>query len=235
MKKNVKFNIGLEVFPLFVREKINYLRRDMEEFAKYGYTVEQADALDARVNSFEAFPTDPEFEGDVMISTENKNAMSHELLQKIRSVMMRVQDRYGKQSAYYKKFEASALSNVSDDKLVNTARRVARVATMYLTELQEKGLTQVHIDELATMADDFAELKELQKDAVADREIGTTLRVNTVNALYVEISKLCEIGKGIWKETNEAKYNDYIIYDTPSAKPEEKVSTGEEESNPDPL
>lgn len=157
-----------------------------------------------------------------------------DLVQKIRSVMMRVQDRFGKQSAYYKKFDASALSNVTDDKLLNTSRRVARVATMYLSELQEKGLTQTHIDELVTMANDFAELKELQKDAVADREIGTTLRISTVNALYADISKVCETGKGIWRETNEAKYNDYIIYDTPSAKPEEEVSTAEEESKPDP-
>jgi ribosomal protein L14 len=163
----------LEVFPLFVREKINFLKRDMEKFAGFGYSQEKADELDVRIGSYEAFPTDQEFEGDVMIATEKKNVMSEDVTQKIRAVMMRVQERFGRQSAYYKKFDASALSNVTDGKLVNSSRRVARVAKMYLSELQEKGLTQEHIDELFTMADDFAELKELQKDTVADREIGT--------------------------------------------------------------
>lgn len=47
----------------------------MEKFAEFGYTQEKADALDGRISSFEAFPTDQEFEGDVMIATENKNVM----------------------------------------------------------------------------------------------------------------------------------------------------------------
>lgn len=230
MKKNVKTNIGLNVFPIFGHEKVSFLKRDIEEFAKYGYTIEKADDLDDRISSFENFPTDREFEGDVMIATEKKNALTIETILKIRSVMLRVQDKYGKQSAYYKKFGASALSNLKDEMLLITIRRVARVGGMYLNELQEKGLTQEHIDELIVMANDFEALIALQSDAIADREIGTMIRTNTVNELYAELSKICESGKGIWKESNEAKYNDYIIYDTPSAKPEEEISEAEEAS-----
>lgn len=40
------------------------------------------------------------------------------------------------------------------------------------------------------------------------------------NALYKAIVKICNTGKDIWYETNESKYNDYVIYNTPSGKPE---------------
>lgn len=53
--------------------------------------------------------------------------------------------------------------------------------------------------------------------------------------VYLKKSMLCETGKGIGKDTNAAKYNDYLIYDTPGTKPVEEISTAEEQSNPDPV
>ena len=228
MKKNTKFNIGLDVFPRFGHEKINFLQRDITEFARYGYTNEKAEALDKRITDFENSPTDEEYAGDVMIATEKKNALSEELLQKIRSVMLRVQNKFGQRSAYYRKFGTSALSKMKDEKLLKTTRRVARVATIYLDELKDEGLTNVHIKELKALATDFDDAMEAQSDAIADREIGTMLRIKTANEIYDEISRICDTGKGIWKEANEAKYNDYIIYNTPGAKPEEETPEGED-------
>lgn len=230
MKKNPKFNLSFDVFPRFTHEKLNFIKRDMEEFAKYGYNQEKADALEVRITGFEELRTDEEFSGDVMIATEKKNALSKEILEKIRSVMLRVQNKYGQRSAYYKKFGASALSKLTDEKLLKTARRVARVAAIYMAELAEKGLTADHLIELEQLAGEFDESMDVQDDAVADREIGTLVRVNTANGIYEEISKICETGKVIWKESNEAKYNDYIIYDTPSGKPEEGPEGEEGES-----
>ena len=229
MKKNTIFNIGLDVFPRFVHDKVNFLQRDMAEFIKYGYSPKKADALDELISNFEDAPTDEEYAGDVMIATEKKNALAEEMLLKIRSLMLRVQNKFGQRSAYYKKFGASALSKLTDEKLLKTARRVARVATIYQAELKEQGLTAAHIKELKTMAAEFDDLMEAQSDAIADREIGTALRIKTANEIYAEISRVCETGKGIWKDVNEAKYNDYIIYDTPAAKPEEEISVAEEE------
>jgi len=228
MKKNIKFNIGLDVFPRFGHEKINFLIRDMDEFSGYGYTMEKADALDGRIRKFEDLPTDEEYAGDVMIATEKKNALSAALLQKIRAVMQRVENKFGLRSAYYRKFGASALSQQTDAKLLKTTRRVARVATMYLAELQEQGLTNKHVKELKVMATDFDDSMEAQSDAIADREIGTMERTSIANEIYAEISRICDTGKGIWKDVNEAKYNDYIIYNTPGAKPEEETPEGED-------
>jgi hypothetical protein len=40
------------------------------------------------------------------------------------------------------------------------------------------------------------------------------------NVLYAELVKLCNTGKDIFYSLNEAKYNDYVIYNTPTGKVE---------------
>ena len=86
----------------------------------------------------------------------------------------------------------------------------------------------MHIKELKALATDFDDAMEAQSDAIADREIGTMERTIIANEIYAEISRICDTGKGIWKDVNEAKYNDYIIYNTPGAKPEEETPEGED-------
>ena len=90
------------------------------------------------------------------------------------------------------------------------------------------GLNNAHIKELKALATGFDDAMEAQSDATADREIGTMERTSIANEIYAEISRGCDTGKGIWKEANEAKYNDYIIYNTPGAKPEEETPEGED-------
>ncbi len=198
------------------------MQRDMEEFSNYGYSMETASQLDGQINAFEELPTDEELEGDTMIATEKKNEVANETRELVRKIMVRVQSKFGKRSAYYKKFGASSLSRLTDEKLIRTARRVARVATIYQEELIQTGLQQQHIDVLKNKADEFDLNLEEQDDAVADREIGTLLRVRTAEDIYNQISMICDTGKEIWKGRNEAKYNDYVIYDTPTGKPEEE-------------
>lgn len=57
-------------------------------------------------------------------------------------------------------------------------------------------------------------------DAIADREIATEERTEKANLLYADLVKLCTFGKEIWAHSNEAKYNDYVIYNTPTGSPE---------------
>ena len=56
---------------------------------------------------------------------------------------------------------------------------------------------------------------------ISDRDMATENRVENLNYLYSLVSKYAGIGQDIFYEVNEAKYNDYVIYDTPSGMPEE--------------
>ncbi len=56
---------------------------------------------------------------------------------------------------------------------------------------------------------------------ISDRDIATESRIETLNALYRLVTRYAGIGQDIFYEINEAKYNDYVLYDTPSGMPEE--------------
>ena len=62
---------------------------------------------------------------------------------------------------------------------------------------------------------------DVAKKGVSVSVIATEKRVEELNALYALVIKYAGIGQDIFYEENEAKYNDYVIYDTPSGLPPE--------------
>lgn len=61
---------------------------------------------------------------------------------------------------------------------------------------------------------------DTQAQGISDRDLASESRVEALNHLYQLLTKYAGTGQDIFYETNEAKYNDYIIYDTPSGLPE---------------
>ena len=55
-----------------------------------------------------------------------------------------------------------------------------------------------------------------QITAIRQRDITTEERTTKANEVYRTLAKICTLGKNIWYGVNEAKYNDYVIYDTTS-------------------
>ena len=68
---------------------------------------------------------------------------------------------------------------------------------------------------------DYKSAKSGVARGVSDRDIATESRVETLNNLYSLLVKYTGIGQDIFYKVNEAKYNDYVLYDTPSGLPED--------------
>lgn len=214
MNKVHKFTFSLERLSLLVNEKIRFLKRDMDVFKKYGFTLDWSNELKVRVEFFDKLPTDAELAGDMMIATEKKNVLAIEIRSAIDDVMIRVQDKFGHRSPYYNKFCATTWSKLSDERLLSAARRVVRISVMYMDELKETGFSNTQVEALKKLANNFEIAIGNKEDAFSDREIGTETRVHTANEIYTSARRFCETGKRIWKVANEAKYNDYLIYKT---------------------
>jgi hypothetical protein len=225
--KHFHFNYGH-----FLREmsvKVKFMLRDLEVFHEFGYSIEKAKEIENLIRDFGDFPTDEELAGDVMIATEKKNLIRAELIDAIRKIIVRVDIIFDSQNPHYKKFGLGTLSRMTDEALHRTGKRVARVAGMYLSEMKKTGLHKSDLKDLLFLADRFDEAIEKKLDAVADREIATMERTGLANLIYQEILALCNVGKEIWKNRNEAKYNDYILYDTPSTRSNHKEDPQETE------
>jgi len=198
------------------KEKIAFIRRDAAEFDGYGITSAMVDELENQTNHFSETATDVELVSNQTEVTTNKDAIADKLQVAIRGVMSRVVLKYPVESAKYRKFGTEALSQQSDAELLVIASRVVRVGTEMLADLAANGLTSGMLDEVKHFRDDLEHELIGMNLKIADRDIEQESRVEAANAIYATLIKYTNTGQSIWETSNVAKYNDYVVYNTPS-------------------
>ena len=203
------------------KQNISNMRRDEAEFKTRNITEANDIApFEKETDNFSNLPTDIELLGLQMDATNIKNITAIDLRNKINVVMNGVGRKFGTHSAKYARFGVKNLSKLNDDELLKCGKRVARVATSYLKDLASVGITSATVGELTGVVNDFDNQLHDQADAINDRDIAAEQRVEAGNALYAKLMIFANTGKNIWENTSEAKYNDYVIIDTPPANPD---------------
>lgn len=205
---------------ILVKEKVAFMRRDLAFFAGYNITATQINALETAVTHFQNFATNVEFENIQVEKTNLKDAKAEQLRMAIRNVMSRVVLKYPESSAKYKQFGTAELSKQTDANLLITGKRVVRVGTSLLTDLAGNGLTATLLTPITTLGNEFEVMLIDQKVAIANQDIFQEDRVEMGNSLYETLVKYTNTGQSIWVATDVAKYNDYVIYNTPSGEEE---------------
>ena len=220
------FSMSFAELEQFVRNVISSMRRDSAEFDNYGVSAGDIDDFEDLCNDFEDLPTDAELEGIVTIKTQAKDAKADELQVETREITTRVEVKFGENSGEYRSLDAGDLTRFSDPSLLRCARRVHRRGTDMLADLASEGLTQQILDDYDVLIQGFEDALDDKDDAVKDRDIATNNRVQKANELYEFLSNYCNYGKRIWINTNEAKYNDYVIYKTEGDLPGKVLNLG---------
>ena len=190
--------------------------RDILLFAIRGVTNAVVTAFKAMIKEFDDIPTDEELLGDLSVATEKKDQAAELLKNAIRTIRTMADNKWGTHSAYYRSFAFEGLDALPDDQLHRMAKRVIRVANKQLDNLAPEGLTAAFITSIETLDTSFDNDMDLQIDAVNERDIKTQERIDKGNIVYKEMVRLCNTGKDLFAATDEAKHNDYIIYDTPT-------------------
>ncbi len=189
-----------------------FITRDISEFGSYNVDAAAVTAFDGEINAFEAFETDEEFAGLQSEKTEIKDAAMDAVKSDIRNIMTRIESKHKPKTARYRRFGTKDLNGMYNGQVLSCGRRVARVATAVLADYADVGLTAIIITELETKCQTLEDSIDEQADAIADRDIATEDRIEMGNALYGKLMNYCSFGQQIWIETDEAKYNDYVIY-----------------------
>ena len=218
--RNYKFSDGRLV--TIVDEKVAYMRRDAAEFEGYGIKANMVDALESDSNKFSDSATDVELVADQTEVTAAKDNMAARLQEAIRGVMSRVVLKYAVESSKYKKFGTEALSQQSDAELLVIAARVFRVGTGMLADLEGNGLTAQMLDDVNALRNDLEQELIDMHLKIADRDIEQESRVEAGNAIYATLIKYTNTGQSIWKTSNVAKYNDYVVYNTKTGSDEDE-------------
>ncbi|MCI3935804.1 hypothetical protein MQX03_01235 [Chryseobacterium aahli] len=219
------FIIADSVLKQKADELINLIDRDITEFTDRGYsTAKKTELIEART-AVENYPNDEQLEAIKMDLTAQKDAARNALEKTMRSIFNMAENTFGQFGARYKEFGNAAVSQQSDSELVRIAKTMTATATKYLTELAEEGLTEDKITTLTTQRETLDAAIDAQAKGISDRDLATEGRIEALNRLYRLLTKYAGIGQDIFYETNEAKYNDYIIYNTPSGLPENPTPT----------
>lgn len=214
------FTFSQDVLIQTAKSKANFIERDAAEFSNYNVTDTNVTAFREKITEMEDSPADVEETGTQAVATEIKNAAAVKLKEAVRSIMSRARNKFGEDSARYRKFGTKGLSDMTDAQLLRCAGTVHRAGTAFLSELESEGLTEDVLTELKSLRTAFSVADSAQEDAIADRDIASEDRVILANEIYADMVKFCNTGKTIWASKNEARYNDYVIYNTPSGGPE---------------
>lgn len=191
---------------------LSSIARDDSEFTARGITNTERTALETLATAFLAFPDDEYYRADITTAVENKDALRNIMIVKIRDIVQCAAIKWGVYSGRYKKFSTRRVSNENDKAFLTTAKQVVLVGTEYLLELESVGLTQAMLDDLDDDCDSFHNALIAIYSAEELRDNKTQERIQKGNEIYNYVVQYCMIGKAIWDDVDEAKYNDYVIY-----------------------
>ena len=208
------FKLSYAELNLLVNTKAKFALRDINEFAEYGYTTAKIQELIVSNQELANLPSDRQLEGTKMMLTEQKNTLVEQLGLAARKTLMVVSISNDIHSAFYRQFELGSLTNLNDAELIHKVSKLVAVSEKYQSQLETDGMTLKRIEELKNLQNQLISIITQRDLAEGEREITTERRVLLANKLYKDISNLCNIGKGIWINQSEAKYNNYLIHKT---------------------
>ena len=195
-------------------QTIRQAHRDIEHFKQYGYALDKLTGFSTQCDKFKNLPDDDELVGDQMIVTEKKYDATEKLKNAIRSIMTRVEMKYGNRSGRYRKFGTAKMGDMTDPQLLFCGRRVARVCRNQADFLSDVGVNENQIQRVLDACAVFETALNIQQDKVADRDIAVEYRIEQGNKIYQLMIETCIIGKDIWVERDPVKYEQYCIYES---------------------
>ena len=198
-------------------EKIAFAERDATELLTVGVTAVWVSDFETRVLTFGAMPTDTIELGEQKEATEEKEVDADMVKDKLKELRSAAKRALGEKSNDYGQFGFINLDNFKDSDLLKIALVVPALTTKHAVILATKGWLAADNTELNTLLTTFVSGIQNQVLEIGSRDSAAAVRVNEGNEVFNLLNnELCEAGKGYWRTISEAKYNDYLLFNTES-------------------
>ena len=191
---------------------IAFARRDIALMAAFGYDAARIDAIETKINTFKEFSPDEYYTGLMMTATAEKNTAIKNMSEISEGVVRRATTKFKDEAHKIKSFGWAGYISKTDADKMTVNRLVLKRGTEVLAELASEGLTAAiltSLDGRIGLADTAITNKKLK---VSERDAAVHQRITLGNDAYTDIVLLADTGKHIHEDTNEALYNDYVIY-----------------------
>jgi len=227
-ESKVNFSMSYAELSGVSKQRANTILRDIAEFENYGISEAEILAFKAKVAGFDSMRIDEDYRGLVMQATQDKDELADRIRGKVRELATFIRRTYSTKSGAYARLKLGNIAKLNDLKLYRTVNSFC-----YVSRSLELELTANIADRLSILEDlnmQFNALIEEKSRRIEERDIATLNRVLLANEIYNQFSEYSRIGQVIWAESNEAKYNDYVIYGSSKkqdSSPPENADEGE--------
>jgi len=226
-EKKTNFKISYAELSMLSHQSYDTIMRDITEFEHFGISSNEVEALKSQAEELDNTPKDEELQGVVMDITISKNEIAEQVRMLIRKSTTFIKLVYNPSTGVYKSLDVESLSRKNDYELYNTAFGVVRISRLKADDFSPN--LQDVATELEAAANQLLQKKKERHFAIQNRDIATQARVELANSLYSKLSKLTSLGREIWIEQDEAKYNDYVIYGSSQKKPDNSPPNSEDQ------
>ncbi len=186
--------------------------RDAAELAPYGIDAARVADLLAKRNAFNSFPKDVQMLGLQQLATSTRNTARAALEGAMRGIKVRATTKYGSDNhPMVSSFGIGSISQLEDGKLFDTAQGVLNELTAQQVALGTEGVNAAFIANYTTQMATFDVATDAQANAIQNRDTATRDRIILGNALWKAVTDICRAGQDAFINTNEAKYNDYVL------------------------
>lgn len=193
---------------------IEAAERDLTQMTTFGFDQTRLDTIKDKIAAFKIFPPDEYYTGRMMEATAAKDLSISVMSNISEGIVMRATNKFGKDTPKVKGFGWTGYITKPDaDKMV-VNRLVFKMGTDHQPALASEGLTVAILADLELKITDSDNAITLKRKRVSERDVAVNERITLGNELYAELVKLADTGKHIWEDSDESKYNDYVIYET---------------------
>lgn len=222
------YNMTDPSLTLKCEDVLDSIDRDITEFTARGFTPAKRTLFENTITAFDGMPSDNYLLGLQEIATQTKNTARVSCETAVNVVLTAVVNVWGIDSAEYHFFtEDKSLSNLTDTELLRYLEDFADATEDELTALADEGIDAATVTNLRALRVSFNTALKEQRKAIKARDTGDNSRIKKGNELNKLLVAHCNTGKNIWINVDEAKYNDYVIYDTASGTNGEEVREGD--------
>ena len=194
-------------------EKEAQFTRDQTDLNARGITTGRITGLQGLRNTFLNVPQDGTMVANITIAKNSRDEAAEPLRIGIREVQGIAANTFGAGSAEHKTFLPQALSELDAGGLLLLAPVIVLQGNTFLTQMGAKGLTAAMLATIATQANTLKPLCTAFNTAEGVQLLTTKNRHLAANALYDEMSEMCETAVVYYQDRNPLKASLYIIYD----------------------
>lgn len=186
------------------------MERDEDAFLTRNIGEAERNTLRGMLEDFANHPDEVEGRGFVTAMVEKRDELAVQLRRQLSAVRNIAESCYGRRGSFGR-FGFRGMQKLDENGLHRLARRVVNIGTELLAELAAKGLTEEMLSAVQATNTAFDAAIDAVYDAGADSELHTEMRIEKGNAIWAIMAGFALAGKGLFQDSDEARYRSYVL------------------------